>query len=248
MIFYFTGTGNSLYAAKHLLSDGESLIDMASALKDQSLSFSVAPDEPVGFVFPVYFYTVPTIVADFIRSMHLNGSSYVYAVITCGGSICQAGTVLKKLLREKELPLHYVTSLLMPDNSMLFYQIPEQEKASTRLESAAKALTTIREDIVCRRSTTIGNMTLLSDLVGLGYRACSKTAGFYAQEHCISCGICVKNCPQSVIRLEQGKPVWTKEHCCKCSACINRCPVQAIQYGKGTIKRNRYVNPTLKQG
>lgn len=245
MIFYFTGTGNSLYAAKHLRADGEFLIDMASALKEQALRFSVAPDEPVGFVFPVYFYTVPTIVADFIRAMHLTGSSYVYAVITCGGSICQAGSVLKKLLKKEGLPLHYVKSLLMPDNSMLFYQIPGQEEASGRLQSADKALKAIREDITCLRTTTIGDMTLLSDLIGLGYQACSKTAGFYAQDHCISCGICVKNCPQSAIQLEQGKPVWTKERCCKCSACINRCPVNAIQYGKGTIKRNRYVNPSV---
>lgn len=34
MIFYFTGTGNSLYAAKKLLVDGERLINIAEAIKN----------------------------------------------------------------------------------------------------------------------------------------------------------------------------------------------------------------------
>ena len=95
------------------------------------------------------------------------------------------------------------------------------------------------------KTTSIGNNTVISTLVGAGYNFCASTKKFYAEDTCIGCGLCERNCPQQVIKLENKKPVWTKEKCCKCSACINRGPVKAIQYGNSTKKRNRYVNPLV---
>ena len=45
--------------------------------------------------------------------------------------------------------------------------------------------------------------------------------------------------------LYKGKPRWTKDNCTHCTACINGCPQKALQYGKGTIKRTRYINNIL---
>ena len=60
------------------------------------------------------------------------------------------------------------------------------------------------------------------------------------QEQCNGCGLCAKYCPASAISLQNGKPVW-KDQYYQCMRCINACPQQAIQYGKGTIKRRRYM-------
>ena len=59
MIFYFTGTGNSLMAAKAVARSGEELINMAEARKQGNCKYELAENERVGFVFPVYCYTVP---------------------------------------------------------------------------------------------------------------------------------------------------------------------------------------------
>ncbi len=131
----------------------------------------------------------------------------------------------------------------MPDNSMLFYQIPSVEEGKERLIAAEKQLVQIKEKINRRADEKIGNNTLLSDLVGLGYQLSNKTAKFYADERCIGCGLCAERCPQNVIVMRNGKPHWVKPTCQKCSSCISRCPKQAIQYGTATKKRNRYVNP-----
>ena len=128
---------------------------------------------------------------------------------------------------------------------MLFYQIPAKEEGTKRLKDAEVKISEIKEMIQNRAEMNIGSGTILSDLIGLGYKLCNKTEKFYAEDSCISCGLCEKNCPQSVIILKDGKPQWTKPECTKCGACISRCPVQAIQYGKATKKRNRYVNPGL---
>lgn len=122
----------------------------------------------------------------------------------------------------------------MPDNSMLFYQIPSIEKCGERLRSAEEKLVQIKENIDKRYNENIKSSTILSDLVGAGYKLCNKTAKFYANENCIGCGLCAKGCPQDVIVMKNDKPDWIKPTCAKCSACINRCPKWAIQYGNAT--------------
>ena len=48
------------------------------------------------------------------------------------------------------------------------------------------------------------------------------------QERCSSCGICVENCPQGNISLDDnGKPIWGRD-CMGCFYCELRCPEDAI--------------------
>lgn len=245
MIFYFTGTGNSLFAAKRLLNKNEKLINIAEAMHKSEYEYKAEDNEAVAFIFPVYFYTIPSIVSEFISKIKIDNASYIYAVITCGGSIHQAGSILKKLLKQNDLTLNYVSELLMPDNSMLFYQIPPISKASKRLEKAEIRLKEIQRDISNRTEIQINDFTLISDIVSLGYKWSNKTAKFYADKNCIACGLCQIICPEKAIMIKDGKPEWTKESCSKCSACINRCPKEAIQYGSLTKRRNRYRNPIV---
>ncbi len=243
MILYFTGTGNSLYVAKKLSNENEKLISIADLMKQNNFIVELEEGEKLGLVFPVYFYTVPAIVREFLEKAEINNPGYVYSVITCGGGTGQASAVLKKILAGKGIKLSYFKELLMPDNGMLFYQIPGTDKAGERLSGADEVIKSIQEDIKEEKESSIGNSTVISDLMGLGYKMCSGTKKYYAEDTCTGCGLCERNCPERVIKLENKRPVWTKENCCKCSSCINRCPVKAIQYGKSTKKRNRYVNP-----
>ncbi len=244
MIFYFTGTGNSLAAAKKLRGPEEELINMADANRENRHDYQVKPGEPVGFVFPVYFYSLPTVVMDFIDALNLEGADYIYSVITCGGGISQAGAVLKKRLLLRNLSLNYVTALLMPDNYILLYS-NKAEGWEQLLAQADDRLRTIAEDIAKRQCSTIKKHTMISDVMAKMYEQARKTKKFYADDGCIGCGMCAKNCPENVIELVDGKPVWTRKSCAQCLACINRCPVRAIQYGKRTRRQGRYVHPDL---
>ena len=69
MIFYFTGTGNSLMAAKAVAEENEQLIDIAKARKGGKYSFGIKDGERIGFVFPVYCYTLNDVVLDFVRRL-----------------------------------------------------------------------------------------------------------------------------------------------------------------------------------
>ena len=65
-LYYFTGTGNSLWFAKQLQSHiAECEIKaIAKAIDEGDL---VAPEGRVGFVTPLYFYGLPEIVMRFIK-------------------------------------------------------------------------------------------------------------------------------------------------------------------------------------
>lgn len=68
---------------------------------------------------------------------------------------------------------------------------------------------------------------------------------FSASDDCVNCGLCESICPVSAIKIENGKPVWTKEKCDMCLGCLSRCPKNAISIKK-SLKNGRYVNPRVK--
>lgn len=243
MIFYFSGTGNSLYAARQLGKKyGEDIVDM-SLESNKAKEYVIKDKENVGFVFPVYFYSVNDIVSKFIESMNLkcNENTYVYAVVTCGASIGGCGSLLKQKLAKKGIILKAVYPLVMPDNAMIYYSIKSKEENEKIFESSLLELDKICAKLDEKSSTKFGG-TFISKLLLFVYHRLLSTRKFKVEESCISCGECANNCPEKSIEMVDGKPVWKKDKCVKCLSCINRCPKAAIQYGHFTKKRHRYEN------
>ena len=246
MIFYFTGTGNSLFAAKTLAHDGEEVVSMIEAVRSKAFHYTLKDNEPLGFVFPVYFYTVSDPVLELVRNLTVENASFVYAVIPCGASIGAAGGFLKSELKKRGLELQRVDALVVPDGALIFYDIDAPEKMENQLDMATKELASIKQAIERRESKRITGSPALGKVGLAAYHACMSTKPFYADEKCVGCGKCASICPSGAISMVDGLPVWTKNKCLKCCGCINRCPVSAIQYGKKTASRGRYVNPVLK--
>ncbi|MCD7775741.1 MAG: EFR1 family ferrodoxin [Clostridiales bacterium] len=252
MIFYFTGTGNSLDAAGRIAEKtGDKIISMSDCLKNGKMSFDIGKNENAGFVFPVYYGGLPTVVSDFIEKATLSFSKqpYVFGVITCGGSACGCGGVFVRKLSSVGIQADYVCEIKMPDNYVLLYNPMDDETAKALLERNKAEIAKIADSINSKEkyiheSKLAGRAA--SAFMQSAYGIFRKTAKFYADESCISCGECAKNCPEQAIEIRDGKPKWIKSRCAHCTACISRCPVKAIQYGEKTRKRNRYVNPVLK--
>ena len=60
MIFYFSGTGNSLHAAKTLQKDeNEKIVDIAKVQQEGKYGFPIRKGEAVGLVCPVYYSGIP---------------------------------------------------------------------------------------------------------------------------------------------------------------------------------------------
>lgn len=237
MIYYFSGTGNSEYAAEKLAEKtNDKAVNIADIMNGKA---ELINDGITGIVFPVYFWGLPEIIKRFAKKLKNNTGDYVYAVITCGANTGTADKMLEKLLGRK---LDYSYSLRMPDNYVMLYNPCEKEKVVKFLRHSDKELDEICEDIISRSSKQAGvtGGEMKSLIVPYLYNIFRVTSKFYADEKCTSCGLCEKICPDGAIEIRNGRPVWIKSKCQHCTACINRCHAKAIQFGKNTAGRNRY--------
>ncbi len=251
MIFYFSGSGNSLYVAQWLERNLEQpVFSIAAESTKKNVHYYPDPGEPVIFVCPVYFYGLPALVDDFLRRMEFFGKEIpVHLVLTCGDTPANAGGRFKRLLRrQNDCHLAGVYSVKMPDNYILAYNLAPAEKRKKTLAQAEKTLPLIKQAILTGiASKTITNQGSFAGLLTFNayplYIKGRKTAKFFADEKCTGCGLCAKVCPIGAIVMENGRPRWQKSRCNHCLACLHRCPVHASQYGKKTAKRDRYLHP-----
>ncbi|MCL2688176.1 MAG: EFR1 family ferrodoxin [Methanobrevibacter sp.] len=252
MIFYFTGTGNSLYVAKKIQKvDGGELVNIGQALNENNFSYTIEKGEKVGIVFPVYYWGLPTIVSEFVKKLKLETSEtpFIYTVITCGSFARNADNDLAKLLKSKNLELNSSYSVKMPSNYVMLYNTPNKEDTNLSLELADNQIEKLIEDVKNNKKgyfATHGPFTILGSFVYKTYGIFRKTKKFNVNEKCRSCGQCERICPSQAIHIKEGNPEWVKEKCSHCTACINRCPSKAIEYGNSTKKRGRYINPNVK--
>lgn len=267
MIFYFSGTGNTRWAAGYIaralndqcicITDEQSLSQLSSETHGTLLSYAVAPDERIGFAFPVYGWQPPGIFMEFLRRIQFKGASgtYCYFVCTCGDDIGRTRDILQKELQPHQLTLQAGLSLLMPDCyiSLPGFDVDSAEERTTKLAQAPAILDGFIERIRHSEKNCFqlkpGTFPAFKTYVlgNLFRRFLMGDKPFHATSACIGCGKCTQSCPVGNIRLEKGLPRW-QGHCTGCLACYHTCPFKAIQYGnrtkgKGQYLHDTYVNP-----
>ncbi len=253
MVFYFSGTGNSKYIAKRIAKElKEELIDIVDCLQDGEVNLHFKEDEKIGIVFPTYYFGTPLIVEEFFKFLEavniLNediNNRYFYIVYnyeSMGGGI---ESKISNSLKKKNLDLNYISSIQMPNNFSVYYNLPDIEKQKEILEIAEDTINNIMQDIKEEKELS-ASKEILGKIVSFVmypiYKYGRKTRRFYADDKCINCSLCEKVCPVNAIKMKDKKPEWVKKQCEYCLACYNRCPVNAIQIGKRTVNRRRYYN------
>ncbi|MDO5521655.1 MAG: EFR1 family ferrodoxin [bacterium] len=250
MIFYFSGTGNSRYAAEQMAkSTNEKLVYMSKQTMNETTSYQLEEDERVGFVFPIYWYGVPKIVEQFIDQLKFSNykGQYVYVVVTYGGSCGNTMRQIATILEKQGLPLAAKFGVKMVDNYVLMYDLPSKEKQQKTIAEAKQQIAAIAAEVAkksIKESYHKGAIAPFSPLLQRIYKRVDHSKKFYATDACINCGLCEKNCPSNVITVLENGPEWNGD-CIGCLKCLHTCPKQAIQYGKGTEKRGRYTFPGI---
>lgn len=247
MILFFSGTGNSEYAAKRIGSKiNDEVFNLFEKLRNKDFS-KLHSDRPWVVVCPTYAWRIPRILQEWLENTSLSGSRKIYFVMTCGGNVGNSGKYLQKLCRTKNMDYSGCFQIVMPENYLAMFSTPTKEEslkiihhAESELDKAAECITNGRTFPVLPVSAKDKmNSGIVNDIF---YPVFVHAKKFYAKETCISCGKCADVCPLRNIRLDNGRPEWGKD-CTHCMACICRCPVEAIEYGAHSKGLVRYTCP-----
>jgi ferredoxin len=245
MIFYFSGTGNSKHIAEKVSgSTGERLVYITESTIEKNETYDIKKNESIGFIFPVYWYCIPTIVEKFILQLKLTGlqNQYVYAIATYGIDGGNVMDRLIKMLKNKQLQIKGIFGVKMVDNYVVGYNIMNKDKQRVILNDAEVEADKIIPMIERRENIQYikkGKKAFVTPITGYCYRKTNHTKKFFATQNCNSCKQCETSCPCNAIHMLDGKPMWEGD-CTFCLKCIHSCKQSAIQYGKFTEKRDRY--------
>jgi ferredoxin len=248
-IYYYSGTGNSLYVAKELQKKipGSHLLPIVRLLKNKNIKTTT---HTAGFIFPNFCLTLPVPVHDFLKKVDLASTRYLFAVCTRGGSRSEAFDYMNIILKKQSKRLHAQLDINMPWN------IPfgEQDLVGANTEERMQhldavmhnKLTTFSQHIISKKEFTENKTNVHFEIPGwqkvlfslssksFNYKShrfmYQKLLQFYSDSHCNGCGICENVCLSQKITMINKKPVWNKGiKCYACFACINFCPRRAIQ-------------------
>jgi len=114
-IYYFSGTGNSLYVAKDIaVKTGGTLFPIASTVDMDTIKVD---SDTIGIVFPVYYGELPVIIKRFAEKLDNVANKYVFAVCTFGGSAGYSLKLLRSIIQARGGDLSATYRVHMPQNS-----------------------------------------------------------------------------------------------------------------------------------
>ena len=248
-IFYFSGTGNSLFVAKELkkyFKDSE-LIPMAKCVLEETYGFD---EKNIGFVFPTYFMGLPKLVVDFVQNAKFKQAEYIFALATRGSSLSGGALkMLNKYLSEKSRPLNYGRYITFFSNYLPEFKVPSEEKRLITIHDNEEIIYNYAQEIY-DETKSISNHFL--DFISEKYYKKYLREIEHSFKHfhvnrnlCSRCGLCEQICPNNnIIMDDRDNPLW-KHDCSLCLSCLHHCPTKAINYNHKTEEKERYSNPKV---
>ena len=129
MIFWFSGTGNSKYAAQRMAEAlNEPLLCMNDRIKAHDTA-AVETGERLVIVTPTYAWRIPRLVRDWLLQTELRGARQAWFVMTCGGEIGSADRYNRELCRVKGLSCMGTAQIVMPENYIAMFGVPQADEA-----------------------------------------------------------------------------------------------------------------------
>lgn len=247
MIYYFSGTGNSLWAAAEL---GKILNMPVEPLIRYRKTKLICQDSVLGFVFPTYMQDIPWIVKEILMKSEFERDSDVFLVMTSNnGKSGRAFRSVDEALCTQGSRLSAGFNLQMPGNCL----VSSEEENAARLRKAPALLERIGREIrkkTCNYQSTgkKAERGFVEKSFFYGTHSLKRLTymkNFEITEECNGCGLCVKVCPMDNISIRNQK-VLHGEQCAACYACLHWCPQNATRLKvPGLRNRPQYHHPQV---
>lgn len=231
LIYYFSGTGNSLRAAVRIAEwiGGAEVISVRCKAEDVPANDA----EVIGFVCPAYEWDMPGAMKDFVEKLAINPNAYIFMVVTYIAVHGKTFETMEGLLSRKNARLAYGRAIHCVASQCTAY--PPFPPERLMIPYMEKELDKTGADISKRKNRAFPKMGRLSrklyPRLMTPYMEVEHEydKGFYTDERCVGCGACAKVCPTRNITMRGARPAWN-HRCHGCMACVAYCPSKAIQF------------------
>ncbi len=202
MIITFSGTGNSMLVAKELQRHiGGRILPLEGdlLLSPSSQVLEVPEGEVVVWVFPIYSWGLPPVVADFIRRSKIKGAHGTghFMVCTCGDDIGFADNQWRKLIGRRGWNPRGAFSVQMPNTYVLMkgFDVDAPEIAAAKTDAMPRRVGAVAEAIrrgFADSDVVRGASAWLKTAVVYPFfkRFCMSPAPFRHNDKCTACGLC----------------------------------------------------------
>ena len=261
-LYYFSGTGNSLYIAKTIKEEIEkienkevniykvAILPIQKYVNSENIQDS---SDMVGIIYPTYFLDAPNVVKEFASRLELKQDCYLFLYANYGETLGNALHNMNKILTPSKVKGNYEVAL--PDNSIIFET--KKEEIPKMLRTGEEIIKAQAKQIIQQEITPKSPYSFKYQVVSLGMKPLArKGLGFAKMKvdttSCSGCGLCEKICPMNNIHMEEDKagvkaPAFEKK-CESCFSCLHYCPNESIRYQRMNKKKVdfQYKHPKIR--
>lgn len=239
-VFYFSGTGNTEIAAKHV---AQAFIDLGWSaeliriedVNKKKIQLNINQYDLIGLGSQVIGYGIPRVVRSFARALPTTSDNKkVFIFRTAGGVVPSNYNVSKELIRilkHKRYDVCYEELFTIGSNWIMKYDdVIMKQLYLTTVRKIAQMCNAINqgERHFYETGTTLRiKMGVIAAFSSRILSLLGKDA--VVNQSCTACGLCAKRCPAENISIKNGK-VKFHASCSACLRCVYSCPTHAINF------------------
>lgn len=255
IIYYFSGTGNALTAARWITAQAET-----RGIKVQMIPVDRLDKPPLkqtaeatitGFLYPTHGFSLPWIMLRFMLNLHSTKATDAFLLNTRGGlkigrwftpGLSGMALLLPMLiLFLKGFKIKGLQPLDMPSSWISLHPGLNNKTISLIINRCKGIVDSFAGKILEGKRTCRGLLWLPVDLalvpIAVAYSLFGRfilAKTFIASSNCNDCRLCEEKCPVQAVHIINGRPYWSFR-CESCMRCMNICPKKSIQAAHGFV-------------
>lgn len=252
-IYCFSGTGNALASSDWIATEAEkrgmkAIVQQID--KQGELQFPQKNEHSlIGFTYPTHGFNAAPILLRFVTGFPRGLGKEVFVLNT------RAGMKLYKIFMPGISGMALIIPALilwikgyrcigfrpvdLPSNWISLHPGIKKKVIESIVGRCERIVKRFAKKLFEGKKVWRGLLSLLFDLlispISLGYYIGGRyflAKTFIANNNCNNCGLCIRECPTSSIKLVNNRPYW-KLTCESCMRCMNNCPQRAIETAHG---------------
>ncbi|MBE5977643.1 MAG: 4Fe-4S dicluster domain-containing protein [Paenibacillaceae bacterium] len=240
LVLYFSGTGNTEIAAKHVIQSFTDLgweieLIRMEDVNQKRVQLDINQYDLIGLGSQVIGYGIPGVVRSFARALPATSDGRkVFIFRTAGGVVSSNYNVSKELIRilkSKHYDVCYEELFSIGSNWIMKYDdvIMKQLYMATirKISQMCEAIERVERHFYQTGIALRIKMGVIAAFSSKILLLLGKDA--VIDKSCTSCGLCARQCPAENISIEKGK-VKFHTSCSACLRCVYSCPNHAINF------------------